>query len=450
MPLRQTVAQLIFLAATLGGAGALETRYGGFAATLAPLPQEEISFGIAQFGPSPGGMMQQPSQGIMQQPQNMMQQPQNMMQPSPGGFPGQNPQGGFPGQPPEGGFPGQSPGGRFPSQSPQEESPGGRPFSGPRFSEEQGDQGQQEQFERQQNEQCKRQARQGATQMSRSLTMVERKLAGLVRQAVSVPTEVSDLVNQLKALVLQIKNLEDCEGMGEIGPQFGELMRDLMENLQKLEQRAFLPRMKKEITRQFNLEKKNWQRAVSRASRAKGVDLLEILTRGNEILAGLEQRKNETLAAIDQCLASNDLDCVEEIGLKGEGVEDEAQELRELASTIFSVVDSGRQFSLLKRERKNFDRQIRDLKRAKKDPAAVQTCLTELDGAIAAVQAVLGAKPLDSENLLDTFRAAWDQVGECNDLVRQAFGTSVLDDAPDVFGEIKAPSFSLPASNGGR
>lgn len=451
MPFKSAVAQVALLAVALSGSSAMDSRYGTVAASMSPLPSEEARFFMAPTAvevqpPIDQGLQPTTGQFPDQQVGQFPRGPDGHMMEPGGQFHGQPPNGQFPGQPP-GQFHGQPPGDEFQGQPPEGGFPGGPGgeqdgFFGGQSPEEQEKMDQRrEEEEARANKDCIRNAKEGAAQMKRELKRFEQQIARLTRQKITVPTEVTDLLAQLKAHLESAKTIQGCEDLQEFFEPIGEYMQALGEKFELLERCAFLPRMKKEITRMFNFTKRDWSRAQGRSKKVKDVDLSELLNRGGAIYAQLEEMKNRGLAIIDTNTRQCDPEQLEDLFEMGEQAQDLEQELREIIETIMSVVDAPRQFTILKRERKNYDRQIRGLKRDKVDTATLEACLVQFDQTIARVQTALGIKPLDRDELTDAFAAAWDQNHDCREVAEDLEGKEAFD-VPELFGELKGlPSF---------
>lgn len=422
MPTR-VIAQVVALAVALTGSSALEARYGAIGASLSSLPNEEVS--IFKLASEEGSGTGNSGESVVTQPSS------DGLQPPPSGF--QPPPEGFQ-QPPTNGF--QGPGGL--------QGPGGG-FSGEREEGQFGPPGgdaERPEFEPP-HEECKKQIRQAALQMGKVLTGIDKKLKQLARQGVTPSAELNELIAQLKDLVERAKNVEGCDDAMEVGQEIGPLMGEVQEKLHDLEQCAFLPRMKKEIIRQHNFIKRDWARVQGRVKRVKNVDLSELLNEGGVFYAKLEEMKTQALALIDEIKTSGECERAEELFDIGEEARDIEMELRENINTLMALVDTRRQFNVLKRERKGFDRTAKQLEREDIDASELKACLGEFDSALETIQGVLGERPLDPENLRDAFDAAEDARNDCREIADNLQGTHAFE-APDVFGEIKTPSF-LPS-----
>ena len=507
MPLRNTIAQIALLAVALGGSQVMEARYGAVGAALEPLPGQERSvFTIADLGPPPGGgggggggMMGPPpggggggggsfgggggggsfgggggSQGGSGGGGGMMGGPGGGggggsfgggQQGGPGGggsFGGgqQGGSGGMMGGPGgqggsqggQQGGPGGQQGGRGGQQGGQQGGPGGGSFGGP-GGQQGGDQGQmggpseeqQQKMQAKQDEQCKKQMAQQAKQMGKMFSGVDKKLASLQKQGVTPPASISDAITAAKAAIESLKSVEGCDAVQDIMQDLPEKMQAMQEGLQKLEQLAFLPRMKKDVTKQFGQMQKEWTRAKTRAQKVSGIDLSEIVAGGDAIMSALNDRKTAMFTLIDAVLAGQeDIDKLDDVFSSGDDVQAQQGELQEKESTIYALVDAPRGFTQVKRDRKNLDRSLKNLKRQKADTTDLEGKLGELDQALAALQQVFATKPLDPEDLRGGFESVQNLVHEANDLVNQTQGNQSAFQAPDLFGSIQGPSFQSP------
>lgn len=421
---QQTIARIAIMAVALGGGAAMQTEFGPVAESVLPLPAEEARphFLIAEEGTAPSPV---------EAPLTSAPSAPDLVVPPPLFEGGQPPV--FIPSPPEGGEPrplpeGTGDGRRFESQGPREEGMMPR-FEGENFEPPEPP-----------HEECRKQMKQAGLQMERMVKGIERKLANIKRQGISPSGELSELIQKLKDVISRAKTIEGCDDSQEIGEEIGPLMGDLQEKIQELEQCAFLPRMKKEITRQHNFIKRDWSRVQARVKKVKNVDLSELLNEGGALYSKLEEMKNQAIAKIDEIIKSGDCGQAEDLFEVGEEARDIEMELRENINTLMALVDAPRQFNFLKRERKSFDRSIRELKRKKVEVSELESCLAEFDTTLSTIKGVLGEKPLDPENLRDAFELGEDVRNRCREIADGLHGVQAFE-VPDVFGDLETPQF---------
>ncbi|MBI4281032.1 hypothetical protein HY628_02445 [Candidatus Uhrbacteria bacterium] len=430
MPIASQIGRVVLIAVTLTGGGLLETEYGYLRGGMTPLPAEERSiFALAatESGMSSGETTSGPTSSDS-----------GTVSPDSGtGQPAHGSSGEIKVEPTQP---------LLPPEVPMEIRPEGEPSRPERRREEfqKGEEmGPPGEEMRPPDEDCKRQVRESAVHLNRMMSDIERQLRNLKRRKVNIPPEVNELVGQVKALVERARGIETCDEAQEISEELPPLAGDLQEKLGELERCAFLPQVRKDINRQFNFIKRDWSRAQGRAKRAKNVDLTELLNEGGVLYGRLGEMKDQTIGLIDEITKSAECNRAEEIFELGEEARDVEEELREKVNTIMALGDSTRQLNFLKRDRKDFTRLVRDLKRQKKDPAELEACLPVFDENLAAIQEVLRGRPLNPEDLRDAFETTEDARHNCREIADELQGVRNFE-APELFKEFDLPSFAPP------
>lgn len=294
-----------------------------------------------------------------------------------------------------------------------------------------------------QNAQCVLRAKQGSMQLSRMVRDVETKMKRLQRQGLkTIPTDVTDLVTQLKSSISDMSSATDCDAIREAGDSTQSIMGDLQEKLQSLEQCAFLPKAKKQIDRQFSNIKRDWNRAKTRVARKKDIDFSSVLDEGEVVFQKLQTMAQSTDEAIDQILTTGDCESAQDIFSSADDARDIEMELREKMNTLNALVDAPQELSMLKRQRKSFDEVIKKAKRNNADTLELSTCIDSFDTNVKNIQNTLAKKPLDPETIRDAFTEAENTSNNCRELSDALTDTHALA-APDIFGDISTSKLSL-------
>ena len=119
----------------------------------------------------------------------------------------------------------------------------------------------------------------GMKGMEQGLKMFEKQVARLAKQKVAVPSDVTDNIAKLKALIQQIKNAKTAEEMDAIDfDSMQDLMQSMEESRQKLEHLARWPMALKDINRQLTQLQREVKRAKTIADRLgkKGMDVQDL------------------------------------------------------------------------------------------------------------------------------------------------------------------------------
>lgn len=285
---------------------------------------------------------------------------------------------------------------------------------------EQGENGMNEQ----QNAQCLSQVTRGAQQIGKMFSGIERKLASMEKRGINV-SAVREILDQLKALVEQMKNVQDCSEMADIGPQIGELMQSLQEKLQGIERLSGLPKAITQFERDLTRIEKRMKNALVKLARQKiEVDTGAAATLGDQVKACVTQAKAE--------LADGNADAADTLETCREGIE----ELQQKVNVIEGLTTLSRQQGRIKSEIAKMKRDVKAAERRKLDASAATAAIAEVENGLAQLQAAVKAGDLDG--VADILGGMEDALDNARDILDELLGRNQIEYKKE-FGDVNAP-----------
>ena len=242
--------------------------------------------------------------------------------------------------------------------------------------------------------------RRGMRGMEQGLRMFENQVKRLAKSKVTVPTDVTENIAKLKAVIAQVKSAKTSE---EIDAIDFESMQDLMQNMdesrQKLEHLSRWPQTLKDINRQLTQLQREQKRAKSIANRLgkKGLDVQDLY---NSFVDAVNKLKSVRDSAVEKMAAGDGEGAFELIENDFFGqMEDVWQHFR----VLMMMSNMGQFNAEFKREMAKAQLQINRLKRQKKDTSELEAILQQTKERGQEIQNMIKTKDFDEDTIRDAF-----------------------------------------------
>jgi hypothetical protein len=265
--------------------------------------------------------------------------------------------------------------------------------------------------------------RRGMRGMEQGLKMFKSQVARLIKSKVSVPSDVTDNIAKLEAVIAQVKTAKTTEEIDAIDfESLQDLMQNMDESRQKLEQLARWPQTLKDINRQLAQLQREQKRAKSIADRLakKGMDAQDLYVSFADAINKLKSVRD---AAVEKMSAGD-----------GEGafdlIENEFYGQMEDVWQHFKVLNMMANFGQFTAESKRKIAQaqltINRLKRQKKDTSELETLLQQAKDKSNEIQAIIKSKDFDGETIQDAFEEMENIGQEFDNMVAELTGQEVV------------------------
>ncbi len=238
----------------------------------------------------------------------------------------------------------------------------------------------------------------GMRGMEQGLKMFKTQIARLTKQKIAVPTEVTDNIAKLEAIITTIKTAKTAEEMDAID---FESMQDLMEsmdqNRQQLEILARWPQTLKQIDRQMVQLTSALKRSKSIVDglAKKGVDLQAEYTAFAEAVNKLKSVRDDAVAKMAAGDSEGAFSALEDDFF---GQMDDVWQNQKVIMTMSNL---GRFSSEFKRGMSQANATIKMLKRKKIDTADLEAIMAQANEKGQEVINLLKAKPIDVDAVTD-------------------------------------------------
>lgn len=254
----------------------------------------------------------------------------------------------------------------------------------------------------------------GMKGMEQGLKMFKSQIAKLTKQKISVPTEVTDNIAKLEAIIAQVKTAKTSEEIDAINfDSLQELMQNLDENRQQLEILARWPQTLKQVNQQLTQltrELKKSKTIVDRLAK-KDIDLQAEYTAFADAVAKLQAVRDDAVAKMAAGNSEEAFTALED-DFFGQ-IEDTWQSQR-----IISMMSNLGGFTSSFKQNINQSKSIiKKLKLKKIDTTELESLVAEASAKGQEVIALLKIKPLDA----DTVTSALDDLEN----LRQEFSDKV-------------------------
>ncbi len=256
------------------------------------------------------------------------------------------------------------------------------------------------------------QMKQGMKQMTRMVSEMERRIAGLQKRKVTIPADVTTAMAQLKDLVIKAQNITDPSEMGEIGPQIGELVQSINEQFGNLERLAEFPRMiaqANKMIRQFESQLKRLETRVT----VRKLDVGDALTEAHSALDSIKSAIDAAKVAAAQGDAEAAFEQLQS------GVFEQGDTIGEKMFALEVIVQAPQRIAEKTRELRGIETRIRQLERKGQDVGDAKDFLVQAKAQLDSIKALSKQRPLpieemmsqveDLENVLDQIRG---EIGE--------------------------------------
>ncbi|OGF19699.1 hypothetical protein A3D54_02200 [Candidatus Falkowbacteria bacterium RIFCSPHIGHO2_02_FULL_45_15] len=259
--------------------------------------------------------------------------------------------------------------------------------------------------------------------MQKTIATFENQIAKLTKRGLTIPPETTDNLKKIKAIIAAInanKSIEELEALG--WEEIGDIMDQLGESRRELEMLARWPQAVKQIDKEItNLGKvaKKLETTVNKL-KTKEIDLTENLAK---FKTGLEEIK-AARAAAEQTMKSGDaagaFDALEE------NVFGKISEIYEEQRVIETMANLGRFAADYKKGIASAQQQINSLKKKKINTAELEDILNRTKTKGNEVLALLKAKPLDEEAIVDGLEALSELRNEFGDKLDELGGGAAM------------------------
>lgn len=236
----------------------------------------------------------------------------------------------------------------------------------------------------------------GMKGMEQGLKMFKSQIAKLTKQKITVPTELSDNITKLEAIIAQVKTAKTSEEIDAIDfDSMQELMQNLDENRQQLEVLARWPQTLKQVNQQLTQltrELKKSKTIVDRLAK-KDIDLQAEYTAFADAVAKLQSVRDDAVAKMAAGNSEEAFTALED-DFFGQ-IEDAWQNQR----VIMMMSNLGGFASSFKQNINQSNSVIKKLKLKKLDTAELESIVAEANAKGQEVIALLKVKPLDQDTV---------------------------------------------------
>lgn len=277
--------------------------------------------------------------------------------------------------------------------------------------------------------------------MESGLKMFERQVAALAKKKITIPADVQDNINKVKAIINGIKNAKTWDEMEQLDLEsMGDMMNDLNESRQQMEMLARWPQTLKQVNSEITRLERQLKRDKTVVDRLlkKGIDLQGFYVSFQEAINKLKAVRDDAVAKI---AAGESQDAFEAIQ---NDFFSQMEDVWQNDKIIQTMNNLGRFNSEFKQGINQAQQMIKNLKRKKLDTSALESSLAEAKTKGQEVLNMLKSKEIDEESIM----AALDELEN----LRQEFDQSVSEltgqgeDRPWEQGPNQFKSVEMPKS----
>lgn len=254
------------------------------------------------------------------------------------------------------------------------------------------------------------------------LTQFEKQVNALAKKKIAIPAELTASIQKIKAIFAVVKKAKTWEEMEAAGVEdLQDLMMGLDEFRQQLDMLMRWPQTQKQLDQEIkNLDReyKKSQTMVKNLAK-KGIDLAAELTAFKEAIDKIKAVRAEAAAKIKSG-ASEDIQAAFDL-LESDffGQMDDVWQYQRIIMTMSNLGQFQSQF---KQRIRQAQAMITQLKRQKIDTAELAVALNELNVKGNEILAMLKAKPIDQDAVMDALQELEGLGSQFEDLVVQTRG----------------------------
>lgn len=275
--------------------------------------------------------------------------------------------------------------------------------------------------------------------MESGVKMFEKQVAQLIKSKIAVPATITDSLQKVKDIITKVKAAATTDALEAAGvDDLPEIMQTLDEQRQQLEILSRWPQTKKQLDRQINTLTASLKRAKSMVTRlaAKGIDVGTIYNEFEAAVNKLKSIRDEAVAKISEGQSEEAFQLLENDFF---GQMDDIMENQRI---IEMMNNFSRFTSRFKQEYSAAQRQIKALKKQKIDTSELESLLAQAKDKGDEIQALLKAKPVDTEVVVSTMEDFENIVQDFKNQLGELTGeTEVM---PWEQGTSKFQSLQLP------
>ncbi len=236
----------------------------------------------------------------------------------------------------------------------------------------------------------------GVKSMESGIKTFESQITKLVKQKIVMPTEVTDNLNKVKAIISAVKNAKTMDEMEAAGAEdLQEAMQNLDESRGQLEMLARWPQTLKQLNSELtrlNTELKKAKTMVEKLKK-QDIDLSDTYAQFEAAVAKMKTVKEEAEKNIKAGGSAEVFDAIQE-DFFGQ-MEDTMQYQR----VIMTMSNLGRFASDFKKGIAQAQSQIRKLKAKKIDSGTAEAILNDLNNKGKEILVMLKAKPINEDDI---------------------------------------------------
>ncbi|MFA6551347.1 MAG: hypothetical protein WCV41_02335 [Patescibacteria group bacterium] len=274
--------------------------------------------------------------------------------------------------------------------------------------------------------------------MQKTITTFEKQIVKLTKQGLIIPTETTENLNKIKAIIAAInanKSIEELEALGF--DEVGDIMDQLGESRRTLEMLARWPQATKQIDKEIvNMGKVALKlEATATKLKAKEIDLSENLAAFKTGVEAIKAARADAESKMKAGDSESAFDAMEE------NVYNKVSDIYQEQRTIETMANLGRFASDYKKDIATAQKQITALKKKKVNTGALETLLASAKTKGNEVLALLKVKPIDEEAITNGLDALADLRTEFNDKVDELGGGAAM---PWEQGKNQFQAITLP------
>lgn len=240
--------------------------------------------------------------------------------------------------------------------------------------------------------------RRGMKGMEQGLKMFKTQISRLTKQKIAVPSDLTENITKLEAIVAAIKNAKTIEEMDAIDfESMQDLMQTLDENRQQLEALARWPQSLKQINNELTRLTRELTRSKTIVTRltAKGIDLQSEYTAFEEAVNKLKDVRDDAVAMM---AAGNSEEAFSTLEDDFFGQMDDVWQNQRIIMTMSNLSRFATEF---KQNMARANSMVKNLKRKKVDTSELETAISQANIKGQEILALLKTKPVDTEAIIE-------------------------------------------------
>lgn len=237
----------------------------------------------------------------------------------------------------------------------------------------------------------------GVKSMESGIKMFESQVAKMIKQKIVVPTEVTNNLNKVKAIISAVKNAKTMDEMDAAGAEdLQEAMQNLDESRGQLEMLARWPQTLKQMNSELARLDKELKKAKAIVEKLKKqeIDLSDTYAQFEAAVAKMKTVKAEAEKNVKAGGSSDTFDTIQ-VDFFGQ-MEDTMQYQR----VIMTMSNLGGFTSSFKKSITQAQSQIRKLKSKKLDFKAAEVILNDINNKGKDILVMLKAKPINEDDII--------------------------------------------------